>query len=207
MACDELVTIVDEVFDIIDDQNRATFKLFFVVLVFGFDVIENNSLSYFLWFVMIVWVDVILPWALTWTYPASTGCHGPAVLFLWIIVIYTVEMTRTMLHRAFLTLSYVVRSHEFCVDSPLFVLSELSTLINFFLPCKNSFYVAVYSCIVVNKRLRKLLSFERCIFNDLSRLENFTSVVHSHGWGKSLWVHKVSQVIEVCDAILPICNL
>ena len=182
-------------------------KLFFVVLVFGFDIVENNSLSYFLWFVMIVWVDVIFPWALTWTYPAFTGCHGPAELFLWIISINTVEMTRAVFHRAYFTLSYIVRSHKFCVNSPLFVLSELSALIDFFLPCKNSFYVTVYSCVVVHKRLRKLLSFKRRIFNDLSRFEDFTSVVHSYSWGKSLWVHKVSQVIEVCDAILPICHL
>ena len=181
-------------------------KLFFIVLVFGFEVIENNSLGYFLRFVMIVWVDVISPWALTWTYPAFTGCHGPTELFLIIISINTVEMTRTVFHRAYPTLSYVVRSHGFNVNSPLFVLSELSTLINFFLPCKNSFYVTVYSCIVVHKRLRKSLSFEWCIFNDLSRFENFTSIVHSYGWGKSLWVHEVSQFIEVCDAILPICH-
>ena len=116
-------------------------------------------------------------------------------------------MTRAVFHRAYFTLSYIIRSHKFCVNSPLFVLSELSALIDFFLPCKNSFYVTVYSCVVVHKRLRKLLSFKRRIFNDLSRFEDFTSVVHSHGWGKSLRVHEVSQIIEVCDAILPICHL
>ena len=153
-------------------------------------------------------VYMSFPWALFWTNLAvSIPIHRPALLFILIVCICAFEMASTGFYRTIFALSYVMWSRNLLILYPRLLLSVIAARINLFLSCYGHLYVCMNSCIVVNKCLWKLLSLKRGIFNDLSCTEHFPRVFHLNSWFKPLLVHEISQVIEICNSVSPVCSL